>query len=339
MSEFQEAAGQLLVLIMVHSLDGTELSVIIEGLKQSSKSIGTHKRRELYWAAYTALGSRVARLEGQSNCFLKFLTTEDGQGRIEVEEFTKRQRGLVGGGCDFMGKKIKPPEDPTAKGWLMAFSEDDAQLAWDDLHSAEPCVYITNDGVYTATRFKRALCKGLSSMPSSLKDIEKLISELAPDNPLKSISFTANAAPSCNAYNTFLCGPLPAPVVAALPSTVGHVDPKSGNDIYAYFMKRHSQHLLGEAGKLLAQMLVDVQKSLVPLIHASSMKDAGTARKNSLMKKVYVHSSKKAFIDKCREEGGVEMFVIDGDISESEFGRYGGIVFELFYRTELSVFG
>jgi len=339
MSEFQERPGQLLLFMLVNDLDGTELSAIIEGLKQSSKSIGTHKRRELYWNAYTALASRVARLESKSHCFLKFVTTADGDGHIELEELTKRQRGLVNGGCDFMGKKVKPPEDPTAKGWVMAFAEEDAQLAWDDLHAAEPCIYITADGVYTATRFKRVLCKGLSAMPSSVKDIEKLVADLAPENPIRSISFTANAPAACNHYNTFICGALPAPVVAALPPAIGHVDPKSGSDIYDYYTRRHSQFLLSEAGKLIAQMLIDVQKSLTPLIHASSMKDAGTARKNSLMKKVYVHSSKKAFIDKCREEGGVEMFVIDGNIDESEFGRYGGIVFELFYRTELSVFG
>lgn len=339
MSEFQEHPGQLLLFMLVHDLDSTELVAIIEGLKQSSKSIGSHKRRELYWAAYTALSSRVSHLEGKSHCFLKFVTSADGEGSVEVEELSKRQRGLVNGGCDFMGKKIKPPEDPTSRGWVMSFSEEDAQLAWDDLHSAEPCIYITSDGVYTATRYKRALCKGLSGLPSSVKDIEKLVSELAPDNPLKSISFVANAPPSCNAYNTFICGPLPPAVVTALPPTIGHIDAKSGTDIYAYFVKRHSQHLLGEASKMIAQMLVDVQKNLTPLIHASSMKDAGIARKNSLMKKVYVHASKKAFIDKCREEGGVEMYVIEGNIDDSDLHKFGDIVFELFYRTELTVFG
>ena len=339
MSEFVEKPGQLLFLILVNGLDAIELGVILEGLKQSSKSIGTHKRREMYWAAYTGMATKAARIEGKGHCFFKYITTEDGEGKIEVEEFTKRQKGLVSGGCDFMGKKVKPPEDPTAKGWCMAFSEENAEIAWQDFNTAEPCIYITHDGVYTGSRFKRALCKGLSGMPSSVKDIEKIVSELAPDSPLKSISFTANAPPSCNGYNTFVCGSLPAAVVAALPPTIGHVDPKSSGDIYDYFTKRHTQHLLGNAGKMISQMLVDVQKNLVPLILASSMKDAATARKNSLMKKVYVHSSKKAFIDKCKEDESVELLVIDGDIEESDFGRYGGIVFELFYRADMSVFG
>jgi hypothetical protein len=45
------------------------------------------------------------------------------------------------------------------------------------------------------------------------------------------------------------------------------------DEIYDYFLLRHSQHLLAEAGKMLAQMKVDVAKGLVPIIVASSMKD------------------------------------------------------------------
>lgn len=339
MTDSVEKPGQILLLILVNGLDATEFGLIIEGLKQSSKSIGTHKRRELYWNAYTGMAAKAARIEGKGYCFFKYVTTEDGEGKIEMEEFTKRQKGLVGGACDLMGKKSKPPEDPTAKGWCMTFSEQDAEAAWNDFNYGEPCIYISNDGVYVGTRFKRALCRGLSSMPSSVKDIEKIVSELAPDNPIKSISFTSHAPPSCNAYNTFVCGALPAAVVSALPPTIGYVESKSSGDIYDYFVKRHSQHLLGSAGKMISQMLVDAQKDLVPLILASSMKDAAVARKNSLMKKVYVHSSKKAFIEKCKEDESIELFVIDGDIEDSDFGRFGGIVFELFYRADLSVFG
>lgn len=37
--------------------------------------------------------------------------------QVEVVELTKRQRGLVNGGCEFLGQKIKPPEDPSSKNW------------------------------------------------------------------------------------------------------------------------------------------------------------------------------------------------------------------------------
>ena len=39
------------------------------------------------------------------------------------------QRGLVNGGCEFLGLKVKPPEDPQSKSWCLVFSEDDAQAS------------------------------------------------------------------------------------------------------------------------------------------------------------------------------------------------------------------
>jgi hypothetical protein len=55
------------------------------------------------------------------------------------------------------------------------------QDAWDDLMTAEPCIYLAADGVYVSTRYKRALCKGLSGPLKTVKDVEKVVSELAPD--------------------------------------------------------------------------------------------------------------------------------------------------------------
>ena len=60
-------------------------------------------------------------------------------------ELTKRQRGLVGGGCEVLGHKIKPltPDgkpDPGAKSWCIAWSEAEAAAAYADLTEAEPCV-------------------------------------------------------------------------------------------------------------------------------------------------------------------------------------------------------
>ena len=59
------------------------------------------------------------------------------------------------------------------------------------------------------------------------------------------------------------------------------------------------------------------------------------------MKKVYVHQSKTKFIEGVKADGdGIELNIITGDINESlPFFQYGGIVFELFYRTDLSIFG
>ena len=82
-------------------------------------------------------------------------------------------------------------------------------------------------------------------------------------------------------------------------------------------------------------------KGLTPLISASSTKEAAVAYKSALMKRVFVHESMKKFIHKAREDGAVELNVIKGDITvdTGDFGRYGNIVFELFYRVDLSTMG
>jgi hypothetical protein len=88
-------------------------------------------------------------------------------------------------------------------------------------------------------------------------------------------------------------------------------------------------------------MLADVGKGLVPLICASSTKEAAVAYKSALMKKVYVHEGMTKFINKAREEGAVELCVIKGDDAGKmgAFADYGKIVFEMFYRVDLTTMG
>jgi hypothetical protein len=265
--------------------------------------------------------------------------TADGDASVDLIDLTKRQRGLVSGGCDFVGLRLKPPEDPSSSKWCMVWSEEDARRAWDDLMTAEPCIYLAADGVYVATRYKRALCKGLGNPLKTLKDTEKLVCELAPDKPLKSISFVANDPPAVNGYNTFLVGPGSAGLAPTLPATLGHVASTSTEEIYDYFLQRKSAHIVGEADKLIAQMLADIAKGQTAII-STGKKEAGIAFKNSLMKKVYVHDSMKKFIDTVSAAGGIEVVVVPGCLEQlGDFGRYGGLVFELFYRADLSTFG
>ena len=70
-------------------------------------------------------------------------------------------------------------------------------------------------------------------------------------------------------------------------------------------------------------MLADAGKKLTPLVCAGSTKEAACAYKNALMKRVFVHESMGKFIKKVREDGQVELHVIEGDVADSEFGRYG----------------
>ena len=152
-------APELLVLILPYGMNGTELAATLETLKTSSKQISSHKRRQLYWEAYGKMIAKTSSLDGAAHCFLTFTALPDGDaadGKVELIELTKRQRGLLNGQCEILGHKLKPsgPDgkpDPLSKSWCVAFSEESAPAAWADLQQGEPCVYVAADGVYVAT--------------------------------------------------------------------------------------------------------------------------------------------------------------------------------------------
>eukprot|EP00961_Rhodomonas_salina_P300977 3940288-Rhodomonas_salina.1 len=123
---FPKAEGEILVLVLSNGMQFSELAAVIDGLKNSSKSMGSHARREKYWQAYTKMNSKVAGMDGQAYCMLMYRAKEDGEGECSLMELTKRQKGLVNGACEFMGQKVKPPEDPSSKNWCLVFSEEDA---------------------------------------------------------------------------------------------------------------------------------------------------------------------------------------------------------------------
>lgn len=165
-----------------------------------------------------------------------------------------------------------------------------------------------------------------------MKDVQKLIAELKPDAPLKSVSFNGNEPPSVNDYNVILAGPfkLDAPL-STLSTAVGHVNTTSCTEIYEYFLERKNGNLINEANTLISQMLADVGKGLTPLICAASTKEAAVAYRSALMKKAYVHESMAKFIGKARADGQVELAVIRGDDAAKmgAFAEYGKIVFEV----------
>ncbi|GMI45256.1 hypothetical protein TrCOL_g2378 [Triparma columacea] len=337
----------LRVLLLSCSLSAAQLTTVLTNLKESSKKSGSHKTRQLLWKAYGDMIGWAGGKDGNMDCFLMFKTGDDvDSGVLEVVELTKRQRGCCGS-LDMLGKKHKPTgEEEKCNGWAMAWSEDEADEAWRDLMEGEPCVYCTGDKVYVGTKYKRVMCKGVNVKTGA--DVESLLPTLLPDNPLRSVSFTGNSPPSINNYNFIMAGSW-AFKFAELGSTwqnsntnvkLTHlVNSTSTDAIYDYFLTCKGHFLIGEAEKLISQMLTDVEKGLTPCIYAASMKEAGVARRNALMKKVYVHSSKTKFIQGAREDGGIEVNVIEGDIGGTKFNDYGGIVFEIHYRTELGIFG
>jgi hypothetical protein len=335
------AAPELLVLLLSYGMSGSELAATLDRLKNESKSISSHKRRQLFWEAYSAMIAKTTSMDGASHCWLKFSALPDGDatdGEVEICDLTKRQKGLLNGQCEILGHKLKPsgPDgkpDPTSKNWCIAFSEEECQPAWDDITDGEPCIYVAADGVYVATRYKRALCKGLSAPLKTAKEVEALVAELQPDKPIKSIAFAGNDPPSCNSYNTFVVGPSKA---EGLPSSIGHCPSTSPNEIYDHFLQRRNGHLLEQAAKLLGTMMADTSKALTSQVYAASQKECVVAYKNALMKRIFIHESSKKFIDRCRKDGQVELNVITGDVANTEFGKFGSLVFELFYRVDLS---
>jgi len=336
---------ELLVLALSAGLSSADLAATVDKLRESSKSVGAHKRRQLFWDAYSQMSKASASVADGAWVFLKYTadaSQENPEGEVEVLELTKRQRGLVsGGGVDVMGPKFKPPEDPQSPHHLWAWSEDAAQIAWDDLMHGEPCVYVTPDAVFVGTRHKRVRCKTLSSPIKTVKEAERLVGELKPDAPLRSVAFAGNDPPSVNAYNVVFAGAFK--LDGALPPTIGGpINTTSVVEIYEHFLGRKQANSLAEANALITKMLADVNKGeKAPLICAASTKEAAVAYKSALMKKVYVHESMGKFIKKCKEDGAVECVVITGDDERAmgAFADHGKIVFEMFYRVDLSTMG
>jgi len=337
--------ANLAVLLLTNGMTAPSLHEGINELKSASKNCGTHKRREFYWQAYGKMMGALSGHDGPLHGFLQYYTpaSEDDEGIVEFTEFTGKQRQMLAStkaGClEILGKKFKPPEDPTAKEWFMCWFDEEAQHALEDITEAEPAIYVTVEGVFIGTKLKRKMCKAGSTYKTA-KDLEKAINELEPDKPLQSVAWRGHHPPVVNEYNVIVAGGgWGAAVVGGLPPCLGYTEATSPMDIYGVFLQRRNAFLISQADRMIEQMLVDVQKGEKALIVSGGMKEAAAARENSLMKKVFVHASKGKFVQKMNEEGGdVEMIVIKGDIEGTLFGDHGGIVFEMFYRADLDMF-
>tara|TARA_B110000977_G_scaffold142414_1_gene180685 strand:- start:31814 stop:32830 length:1017 start_codon:yes stop_codon:yes gene_type:complete len=334
---------ELIVLALSCGMVSADLAAAIDKLKDSSKSIGSHKTRQLYWDAYSKISSKAGNMPDGSYAFLKYsadTSSDSPEGEVKVVELTKRQKGLT---MLVMGPKFKPPEDPSAKQHVFVWGGEngEAETAWTDLMTGEPCVYITSGDVFVGTKHKRVSCKSLSSPLKTVKDVVTLIAELKPDAPLRSVSFEGNEPVSINSYNVLLAGNFK--LDTSLPDTIGQINTTSCDEIYEYFEVRKAQQNLKDADKLVNQMLIDVQKGLVPLICASSTKEAAVAYKSALMKKVFVDEQKYGkFVSKVREDGAVELVAItpgENNGAGQLFKDHGSLVFEMFYRVDLTTMG
>ncbi|OEU14219.1 hypothetical protein FRACYDRAFT_269549 [Fragilariopsis cylindrus CCMP1102] len=118
------------------------------------------------------------------------------------------------------------------------------------------------------------------------------------------------------------------------------------DEIYELFEKRRNTQLISDAEILIDKMLTEQNKGaksdMTASIFIGSMKDLSTARRNALLKKVYISSTKEKFIDNVRADGDdLDMVVVNerNDNDTGKFEAYGGVVFETFYKLDLSIYG
>jgi len=352
---FKRTMSELAVLLLCNGMTGSQLAESVAELKNSSKSCGTHRQREFWWQAYGKIVTCCSGREGEQYGFVTYRTNKvvkDGaageddeidarEGEVDFVPFTGKQKQMLAGSVEILGKKFKPPEEEgqAAKHWYSCYWGEEAQAALDDITSAEAAIYCTTDGIFVGTRLKRKKCKGGSTI-KTVKEFEKFVSELLPGDPLQSINWRgANEPPRVNPYNLILAGSgWNSTVLDNKPEEIGFINTTSVDEIYNLFLLRRNEHLMSQADFLIDQMLTDAakEKEAFPRIVAGAMKEAAAARKSSLIKKVFVHESKKQFVKGVREEGDVDMVLIEGDISGTKFGDYGGIVFEMHYRANLA---
>jgi len=300
------------------------------------------------------------------------------KGRIEFEPFTKRQKALVGTPKLMMGRHIKlllkegddddgggcsNSNNSGGKEFVMPWFGDEAEPAYRDITTGEECISIdSNRGVYVSTKIKRRNCAGPppSNIMKSIDTVQEYISKLQPDTPLQSIAWDGHQPPKIKSYNVILTGPWPSSVTNNLltsssssssSSSLAHINTSSMDEIYELFEKRRNTQLINEAEILIDKMITEQNKGaksdMTASIFTGSMKDLSIAKRNSLLKKVYISSAKKKFIENVRSaddgDDHLDMVVVnernDSSGDTGKFEEYGGVVFETFYKLDLSIYG
>ena len=359
------------MLLLINGFSPTELSASLGTLKSQTKHLGTHNQREAYWQAYETIQSQIAKHasvdvdDGKLFGLVKYYSgnnnnnnddkNDDSSSRTEYEPFTKRQRALVNTPKVFMGRHIRLLVDDddnagSGKEFFMPWFGKEAEEAYLDITAGEPCISLDSDrGLFISTRIKRKHCANLPL--SNLKSIDALqeyIAGLKPDQPLPSIAWEGHHPPTPTNYNTILTGVWPTTITHHLePTMAAHTNTTSMTELYDLFEQRRNTHYIEQAEVLIAKMLVEIHKqpnadnASTSSVHTGSMKDLACAKRNALLKKVYIDKSKTKFIQNAKEEGGLDVVVVTPrEGSEAgKFEEYGSMVFETFYKLDLSIYG
>ena len=368
-SSSSESSPPMFMLLLVNGFSPSELSASLGQLKSETKNIGTHNQRELYYTAYQDIQKDITKYSsvdvdnGKLYGIVKYYRSMDDSGndqqdsagtskRTEYEPFTKRQRALVATPRLLMGRHIKllvDDDDNVGSGkefFMPWFGYDEAEAAYNDITNGEECISIDSDrGLFISTRIKRKNCAGQVSNLKSIDSLLEYVRNLDPDKPLQSISWEGHNPPKVNSYNVILTGVWPTTITHHLPDFIAHTNTTSMHEIYDLFECRRNNHYIQEAEALISKMLADVAKSHgadnASNVFVSSMKDLACAKRNALLKKVYIDSSKKKFIQNAKHDNGFETIVVKcrQGSDAGTFEEYGGVVFETFYKLDLSIYG
>lgn len=357
-----DASPPLMMLLLINGFSPSELSDSLGKLKAETKSLGTHNQRQLYWKAYQdiqkdlnkyssvdieggklfGLVKHYASMEGNSN------NSQDNS-RTEYEEFTKRQKAMVQTPRVFMGRHIKllvdeDGETGSGKEFFMPWFGEEAESAYLDITQGDEAISIDSDrGLFVSTRIKRKHCAGAPTV-KSIDALVEFVNGLQADKPLQSISWEGHNPPKVTSYNLIMTGVWPNTVTHHLPPNIAYTNTTSMHEVYDLFETRRNDYYIEEAELLITRMLTDIAKNHAESsssVHTGSMKDLACAKRNALLKKVYISSDKTKFIQNAKAEGGFDLVVLQprqgSDVGA--FEEYGGVVFETFYKVDLSIFG
>eukprot|EP00980_Cylindrotheca_fusiformis_P003230 scaffold734_cov118-Cylindrotheca_fusiformis.AAC.4 len=354
----------MMMLLLINGFSPSELSESLGKLKAETKNLGTHNQRQFYWQAYQDVqkelnkSSNVDIEGGKLYGLVKHFASQDtsnnnnneeqSTSRTEFEEFTKRQRALVQTPKVFMGRHIRllvdeDGETGSGKEFFMPWFGEEAEAAYLDITQGDEAISIDSDrGVFVSTRIKRKNCAGKPTI-KSLDGLLEYINELQPDKPLQSIAWEGHNPPKVSSYNVILTGVWPNTITHHLPPTIAYTNTTSMHEIYDLFEKRRNDHYIEEAETLISRMLTDIGKNNADTsssVYTGSMKDLACARRNALLKKVYISADKTKFIQNAKADGGFDVIVIrPRQGSEAgAFEEYGAVVFETFYKLDLSIY-
>lgn len=349
----------MLMLLLINGFSPTELAASLGKLKSETKNLGTHNQRELYWKAYGDIQKDLNKYSdmnvngGKLYGIVKHYRSMEKDStvpRTEFEEFTERQQTLVQTPRVFMGRHIRllvddDGEAGSGKEFFMPWFGEDAENAYRDITEGEEAISIDSDrGVFISTRIKRKNCAGPPSK-DQMKSIDALveyIQGLKADAPLQSIAWNEHLPPKVNSYNVILTGTWQNTITHHLPPTIAFTNTTSMTEVYDLFEKRRNEEHIQEAELLITKMLTEIAKDAshtTSSVHTGSMKDLAIARRNALLKKVYISSDKKKFINAAKMDG-IDTVVIQPrqGSDEGDFEKYGGVVFETFYKLDLGIY-